>query len=198
MVEPRHTPSPKVTLEKLIQLKRAERPPRAFWEDFDRELHRRQLAALVTVEPWYRRLGRGLASVSRRVAPLGAGVAALAFAVVAVMRDAPADETVASATVAALDTETRVVLLPEEAISMADQTGSTVPAAVAAEEFRGDVRSAPQEFAAGLASARRFVAVSAPVTFSNSSEDASAIYAARALTAGAVLRTMAAAAPESL
>ena len=196
MAEPTRDPGSKVTLEQLIQLKRTERPAREFWDDFDRELHRRQLAALVTVEPWIRRATRALATAARRLAPAGAGAAALALTTVAILRTdspprvAPADEAVASA-----EAETKVFLLPEESISVSKS--SAPRATVAMEEFRGDVRSAPQELASGLATARRFVAVSAPVTLSNG-HDGSAIYSAKALTAGAVLRSLTAAAPESL
>lgn len=71
-------PPEKVTFEDLLRLKRAERPPAEFWAQFDRELHARQLAALLEKKPWW-------VSAARRVArfsslPLGAGAAlALAF-----------------------------------------------------------------------------------------------------------------------
>ena len=199
MAEPRHTKSPKVSLEQLIQLKRSERPPAAFWEDFDRELHRRQLAALVTIEPWYGRAARTLALAARRLAPMGAGAAAVAFAVVALLRmdPAPQEATDSSEALAMAEQDNRVVLLPEEAISVSDHPAHTPRATTGQEEFLGSVRSAPQELAAGLTAARRFVAVSAPVTFSSGGES-SDIYSARALTAGTVLRTLSGAAPESL
>lgn len=74
-------PPEKITFEDLLRLKRAERPPAEFWARFDRELHARQLAALLEKRPWW-------VSTARRVArfsslPLGAG-AALALAFVAV------------------------------------------------------------------------------------------------------------------
>ncbi len=198
MAEPRHTKPSKVSLEQLIQLKRSERPPAAFWEDFDRELHRRQLAALVTIEPWYVRAARTLAVAARRLAPMGAGAAAVAFAVVALVRMDPRHETVDSSEALAMaESDNRVVLLPEEAISVSGHPTQSLHATTGQEEFLGSVRSAPQELAAGLAAARRFVAVSAPVTFSSGGES-SDIYSARALTAGTVLRSLSGAAPESL
>jgi len=197
MVDPTQKSGPKVTLEQLIQLKRAERPSPEYWEDFDRELHRRQLAALVTIDPWHRRAARVLVAAARRLAPVGAGAAALALAALALMRvDSTGPATVEPAdAIAAADAESRVVLLPEESITVS--TRSTPPPAMAVEEFRGHVRSAPQELASGLATARRFVTVSAPVTFS-SGNDSSAIYSANALKAGTVLRSLAAVVPESL
>lgn len=65
----------KVTLEDLLQLKRAERPSAEFWPRFEQELRTKQLAALVQpVRPWWSSL------VSRRLlvrayAPLGAAAA---------------------------------------------------------------------------------------------------------------------------
>lgn len=198
MGDPRHTFSGKVTVEQLIQLKRAERPAPTFWEDFDQEFRRRQLAALVSIEPWYRRAGRTFATLTRRLAPAGAGAAAIAFAVLALVRMEPARHAATNGgDVVASDTDNRVIVLPEEAISVSAIAAPAPRARVAAEEFSGNIRSAPQELGSGLASARRFVAVSAPVTFSSES-DTSAIYSARALTAGSVLRSIASAAPESL
>ena len=45
---------PRVTLEDLLQLKRAERPPAEFWAEFDRTLRAKQLAAIVETRPWWR------------------------------------------------------------------------------------------------------------------------------------------------
>ena len=197
MAESSDNKRPRVSLEQLIQLKRSERPPAEFWESFDHELHRRQLAALVSIEPWHLRAARVLAIAARRIAPVGVAAAAVAFAALVLVRVGPADQAKPGPSVASATSEAdaKVVLLPEEAISV---SAPSVPRAGAlVEEFRGNVRSAPQELASGLASARRFVAVSAPVTFS-SENDASAIYSAKALTAGAVLRSLTAAAPESL
>jgi hypothetical protein len=71
-------PSPdKVTLEDLLRLKRAERPPAEFWHQFDRELQAKQLAALVGKKRWWHSAARSLTRFS--YLPLGAA-AALAFA----------------------------------------------------------------------------------------------------------------------
>ena len=47
-----------VSLEDLLRLKRAERPPAEFWQDFDRQLRAKQLAALVQSRPWWQEIGR--------------------------------------------------------------------------------------------------------------------------------------------
>ncbi|MFT3868222.1 MAG: hypothetical protein QM715_06975 [Nibricoccus sp.] len=80
MNEPKR--KPQVTLEDLLQLKRAERPSAEFWPRFEQELRAKQLAALVQpVRPWY----HGIASrklLLRVYAPLGAAaVVALSFGV---------------------------------------------------------------------------------------------------------------------
>lgn len=74
-------PPEKYTFEDLLRLKRAERPPAEFWAQFDRELHAKQLAALLEKKPWWISAARRLARFSSL--PLGAG-AALALAFVAV------------------------------------------------------------------------------------------------------------------
>jgi hypothetical protein len=79
----------RVTLERLLQLKRSERPDAAFWDGFDRELRQRQLAALVTIRPWHDRVLRMGMMLLRRCAPVGAVAAAVAAGyVVWDMRDA--------------------------------------------------------------------------------------------------------------
>jgi hypothetical protein len=70
-------PPDKVTLEDLLRLKRAERPPAEFWAQFDRELQAKQLAALVGKKRWWHPAARTFTRFS--YLPLGATVA-LAFA----------------------------------------------------------------------------------------------------------------------
>ena len=71
----------KPTLEALLRVKRAERPDQAFWEEFERGLHRKQLAAIVEPKPWW----LGLAIWGRRLAPLGLPASAAAAALLALM-----------------------------------------------------------------------------------------------------------------
>ncbi len=97
MVERNEKQSQPITLEKLLRVKRAERPEREFWDRFDRELHQKQLAALVQATPWHLRLGRFVGRFARRSAPITAAAAAVAagyFAISgpATMVQAPADD----------------------------------------------------------------------------------------------------------
>jgi len=62
---------PKVTLEDLLQLKRAERPSAEFWPEFERTLRAKQLAAIVETRPWWRNWTARKALV-RVCVPLGA------------------------------------------------------------------------------------------------------------------------------
>ncbi|HEY9155937.1 MAG TPA: hypothetical protein VIM69_12445, partial [Opitutaceae bacterium] len=82
MIDRQQQQSGKVTLEDLLRLKRAERPPAEFWAEFDRTLHAKQLAAIVEKRPWWRRqyTWRG---ASRWSLPLSAAAAlAVTFATV--------------------------------------------------------------------------------------------------------------------
>lgn len=72
-----------VTVEDLLRLKRAERPQPEFWNDFDRQLRAKQLAALVEKRPWWHSWPRALSRLSRMQV---AGAAAVLVAVVAVAK----------------------------------------------------------------------------------------------------------------
>ncbi len=76
----RPRPQSKVSLEELIRLKRAERPPQEFWSEFESELRRKQLAAIVDKRPWWRRVSA--VNLARLSMPAGAA-AILAFTVIA-------------------------------------------------------------------------------------------------------------------
>lgn len=78
---------PKVTVEDLLRLKRAERPDAGFWTSFERELRQKQLTALLEKRPWWQMLPQLL---TRRVyLPVGA-TAILAFTLVSMEYYAPA------------------------------------------------------------------------------------------------------------
>lgn len=64
-----------VTIEDLLCLKRAERPPTEFWSDFDRKLRAKQLAALVEKRPWWQTLPNVFSVFTRYRIPLGAAAA---------------------------------------------------------------------------------------------------------------------------
>ena len=76
------------TLEDLLRLKRAEKPDAAFWQDFERGMRQKQLAAIIEPRPWW----LGLALLSRKIGPLGMPISAGAAAMLAlvVMRVSPA------------------------------------------------------------------------------------------------------------
>ena len=78
---------PKVTVEDLLRLKRAERPAPEFWGNFERELRQKQLTALLEKRPWWQEIPQFLAR--RAYLPVGA-TAILAFTLVSVKYYAPA------------------------------------------------------------------------------------------------------------
>lgn len=78
---------PKVTVEDLLRLKRAERPAPEFWSNFERELRQKQLSALLEKRPWWQEIPQFLAR--RAYLPVGA-TAILAFTLVSVKYYAPA------------------------------------------------------------------------------------------------------------
>lgn len=78
---------PKVTVENLLHLKRAERPDAEFWNKFERELRQKQLTALIEKRPWWQQVPQFL--VRRAYVPVGA-TAILAFTLVSVKYYAPA------------------------------------------------------------------------------------------------------------
>jgi hypothetical protein len=83
---PHSDPRSPVTLEQLIQLKRAERPDADFWARFDAELRQKQLAALVQRRAWWQELPQLLAR--RAYLPIGAA-AVLTFTLVSVRNYTP-------------------------------------------------------------------------------------------------------------
>jgi hypothetical protein len=81
---------PKVTVEDLLRLKRAERPVPEFWTNFERELRQKQLTALLEKRPWWQELPHFFAR--RAYLPVGA-TAILAFTLVSVRYYTPAQLT---------------------------------------------------------------------------------------------------------
>jgi hypothetical protein len=61
-----------VTLEDLLRVKRAESPPAEFWNEFERELRAKQLAAIVEPRPWWAPFIRVSARFSNLQIPIGA------------------------------------------------------------------------------------------------------------------------------
>lgn len=81
---PDHSESRKVSLEEVLRLKRLERPEPAFWDQFEKQLREKQLAAIVAKRPWWRLdFGKMMAGVARARVPVGAAaVLTLTFLVV--------------------------------------------------------------------------------------------------------------------
>jgi len=131
----RQNQSGKVTLEDLLRLKRAERPPEAFWAEFDRTLHAKQLAAIVEKRPWWRQYA--WLRTARWSLPLSAA-AALAVTVATVShptvaklksRPNPAREDVKTAAPPPLSSASTVALSsPTTEKSTANAAGSTATA----------------------------------------------------------------------
>ena len=127
-----------VTLEDLLRLKRAERPPADFWNQFDRELRAKQLAAIVEKRPWWRRLDArsAWASFSRYHLPLGA-TAILAITVLSVREyrrpNVPATVSVAESSLAA--SAPQVVDAPALAVASAVAAPAVETASIATLEY---------------------------------------------------------------
>jgi hypothetical protein len=79
MSEHRFNPPSRVTLEDLLRLKRAERPPPEFWSEFERELRQKQLAALVERRSWWHDLAAVGSRFGRMRLPLGAAAVLALF-----------------------------------------------------------------------------------------------------------------------
>ena len=65
----------KITVEDLLRLKRAERPPAEFWARFESEMRSKQLAAIVVRRPWWAGLSRAVSIVYRHQLSFGAAAA---------------------------------------------------------------------------------------------------------------------------
>jgi hypothetical protein len=72
----KHESKRSISIEDLLRLKRAERPPAEFWNEFDRALRAKQLAALVEKRPWWRTMPRMFAGLKLYHIPIGVGASA--------------------------------------------------------------------------------------------------------------------------
>lgn len=68
-------PKRPVSIDDLLHLKRAERPAPEFWNEFDRQLRAKQLAALVEKRPWWHGLRESVLRVGRYHVAAGAAAA---------------------------------------------------------------------------------------------------------------------------
>ncbi len=153
-----------VTLEDLLRLKRAERPPAEFWTEFDRQLRTKQLSALVERRPWWHGLAQAFAGLRRYPLPIGAA-AALAITFVTLRQDNAVPqlqlqlrtETPVVAAAGAVETPvsaTRAILAESQPAAPEAQTlvASAVPAEPATKEVAAaSVELMPTAPAAALA-----------------------------------------------
>jgi hypothetical protein len=117
-----------IAIEDLLRLKRAERPPAEFWDEFDRSLRAKQLAALVEKRPWWQAMPRVLAGFKLYHLPIAAtAVAVVAFislrdnsGVKASHKVAPAAQDVAVASSVAVSREARM-----DSVAVASQPAET-------------------------------------------------------------------------
>jgi len=125
---------PKITVEDLLRVKRAERPAAEFWTRFEQELRAKQLAAIVDKRPWWHALSRTLAGTARFHLPLGAtAVLALSVFVVREYRRPSADLESAGLPVSPValpvgGNETAVAALPAPAVSRPVKPGDVARA----------------------------------------------------------------------
>ncbi len=148
-----------VSVEDLLRLKRAERPPVEFWNQFERELRAKQLAALVEKRPWWREvsLAHVWSGLRRYHLPLGAA-AILAVTVVSIRNYQPSrvSPVVAEPAVAAVAAFTPSASVePVAPVVAASAFVESSPAAVAV--------SLPVEPAESLSSAPALAADAAPI-----------------------------------
>ncbi len=79
MTEDRNRP---VTIDALLKLKRTERPSPEFWQQFERELREKQLAAIVEKRPWWCAVPGVYVFAVRHRLPLAAFSSSVALALV--------------------------------------------------------------------------------------------------------------------
>jgi hypothetical protein len=136
-----------ITIEDLLRLKRAERPPVEFWTEFDRTLRSKQLAALVEKRPWWQRLPDAFGGLRRYRLPLGA--CAVVGATVLSLRHYQTPSAVTpteTAPVSVVATASSVGGTPEILVDRVDQSEArsdvSVPAVVVA-QHEAPISAAP-------------------------------------------------------
>ncbi|TVR55695.1 MAG: hypothetical protein EA425_00490 [Puniceicoccaceae bacterium] len=149
-------PTTRPTLEQLLQLKRREQPPQEFWDSFDRELRRRQLAALVRTQPWYERVFLFARFGLRKSTTAIGATCAILITLVAVDRFSSGPAGFAPA-----DSGSTVYL---HAIEVAQPEIRTARAAESAAPMVAEARYAMEVFAKVEDQNRRFTTVSSPKT----------------------------------
>ncbi len=181
MPEIRENGKTRVTLEQLLALKRAEKPRREFWDEFDQEFQRRRLAALVNTVPWHISAGRFLTRATRIVAPVTAVAAALVFGVFSLTNRNRSSEDAETPRVAVNGDVPTYTLLDEEYISPARHTEQPTIEAEAAPDM-GKLRYKVREVGMISSAPKQFVTVASPHVLAVS-DDSTSGYFIRTLTA---------------
>jgi hypothetical protein len=186
MSETRLPDRPKVTLEQLLKLKRTERPDAAFWEEFDRELRRRQLASVVATPTWRVRFARSLLVGVRRAVPIGAAATAAVAGFMALQRPtekvtSTPEETAAMATPAVAPVVAEVAPSLPTPVSAPEVSAEEEP--VFERPSTSEPRFVVNEFVTRSSPTRTYVTVTSPNTFSSPAYDAS-LQMVNSLTSG--------------
>jgi hypothetical protein len=132
----------KVTVEDLIRLKKAERPPAEFWATFESQIRTKQLSAIVGRRPWWDRFSGILGIVNRHQLSFGAAAAfVMAFAGFRYVNSHAGTESARSVSVPAPVAEAVIEAVPKAAAPMVVRVDS--PGNEVAVEVRESV-PAPQ------------------------------------------------------
>lgn len=195
MSESRRHDRPSVSLEQLLKLKRSERPDAAFWDEFDRELRRRQLASVVAAPTWRARFARSLLVGLRRAVPVTAAAAAAIGGFLILQRpaeDIPAPvETAAAEPVALTLGSAAEYSTPAETVSVPEVASREPAAPVFVRPATSEPRFVVHEFAAATMPSRTFVSVTSPNTFSSSPDFEASLQTVNTLSSGSARRTSA-------
>jgi hypothetical protein len=128
-------PSRKPTLEELLRVKRAERPPAEFWKRFEEELRAKQLAAIVAPRPWWRSLA--VFVPGRRASALAGVGAAVAVAFAAYVRFPSARQNVVTQVAEVARPATSVIPAPAASLPEANlvaEVAAVAPSVVAIQQ----------------------------------------------------------------
>lgn len=136
-------PSRKPTLEELLRVKRAERPPAEFWKRFEDELRAKQLAAIVAPRPWWRSLA--VFVPGRRASALAGVGAAVVVALAAYVRFPSARQNVVSQVAEVARPAASVIPAPAASLPEANlvaEVAAVVPSVVAIQQTAAAVPTA--------------------------------------------------------
>lgn len=118
---------PVISIDDLLRLKRAERPPESFWGEFERNLRAKQLAAIIEPRPWWAPLIRIGARFTRYQLPVGAAaILTVSFLTVREYRTADFSPSYGPDTTASLTVRAE----PSQAMESAHAQTASAPVAI--------------------------------------------------------------------